>query len=207
MLSNPRMCDGGVMICIRSADDRCSASRQCRTADRERPVGVTHCLGHARRSRAEHEQRIDCPGCGASNVRCPGVIGSSSDSIGINSASTGWSPTRATARSAPARCSTSVRFHAGLSSTTDAPNRQMAHSATTNSGRLDDISATRSPGRTPRCSSVVANPLASASSCESGVLPLLEGECDRLTHTLSSLAVVGSRCDENSVSLMENGIL
>jgi hypothetical protein len=32
MLSRPRMCDGGVMICMRSADDKSSASRQCCTA-------------------------------------------------------------------------------------------------------------------------------------------------------------------------------
>ena len=52
----------------------------------------------------------------------------------------------------------------------------MARIATTNSGRLDDISATRSPARTPRCSSMVAMPLVSASSSGRRVLPVLEGE-------------------------------
>ena len=31
------MCDGGVMICMRSADDSCNASRQCRTATANAP--------------------------------------------------------------------------------------------------------------------------------------------------------------------------
>ena len=42
----------------------------------------------------------------------------------------------------------------------------MARIATTNSGRFDDINATRSPARTPRRSSVAAMPLVSASSSD-----------------------------------------
>jgi hypothetical protein len=83
-------------------------------------------------------------GAGVAKIRSPGVIASSNDSIGIDSASTGWSPTACPGLVSVSACSTSVRFHAGLSNTADAPSRQMARSATTNSGRLDDMIATRS---------------------------------------------------------------
>ena len=55
-------------------------------------------------------------------------------------------------------CAASVCFHAGLNSTTAAPSRQIALTATTHSGRLELISATRSPGRTPRLDSSAASP-------------------------------------------------
>ena len=87
--------------------------------------------------------------------------------MGINSASTGWSPTACEGLVSASACSTSARFHAGLIRTADAPSSQMARNAKTNSGRLDDMSATRSPARTPRCSRVVAMPLVRASSSDS----------------------------------------
>ena len=61
-------------------------------------------------------------------------------------------------------CSVSASFQAGLNKTTDAPSRQIARTATIHSGRLADISATRSPAPTPRAASVAASPAASASS-------------------------------------------
>src|SRR5882757_2800196 len=146
-------------------------------------------------------------GEGDSNVRSPGVIASSSDSIGINSASAGWSPTACDGVVSASAFSTSARFHAGLSKTADAPSRQMARKAITNSGRLDDISATRSPGLTPRCSRVVAMPLDRASSCGSVYSRSSKasaiGSLTPCPHWPSSVHVT----IENSVSLTENGIL
>ena len=45
---------------------------------------------------------------------------------------------------------TSRDFHAGLTRTAAAPSALIAWTAMTNSGRLETITATRSPGRTPR---------------------------------------------------------
>ena len=58
MLSRPRMCDGGVMICIRSVADSSSASRHCRTAAANAAVGVAHRLRHAGGAGTEHQQRV-----------------------------------------------------------------------------------------------------------------------------------------------------
>ena len=82
------MCDGGVTICMRSADVNPRASRQCRTAAANAAVGVPHRLGHAGRAGTEHEQRVRIRGGGFERRR-PGVTGSSSRSIGIKPASTG----------------------------------------------------------------------------------------------------------------------
>ncbi len=164
MLSRPRMCDGGVTICMRSADVKPQGVAPVPHGRGERAVGVPDRLGHARRARTEHEQRV-----GIRRRRFerapPGRDGVVQRAA---SASARRAPDgrrrRATARSPPAHARLRSARHAGLSSTAAAPSRQMARSAITNSGRFDDISATRSPARTPRCSSVVAMPLASASS-------------------------------------------
>ena len=179
------MCDGGVRICMRSADGQLQRVTPVPDGHGERSVGVTHRLRHAGGARAEHEQRVRFRAGRLERTRSRGVIGSSRCSIGISSASTGWSPTAWVGLVSASACSTSPRFQAGLSSTAAAPSRQIARSATTNSGRFDDISATRSPARTPRCSSVVAIPLASASSCDRVYCALVEGERARLTHATS----------------------
>lgn len=70
-------------------------------------------------------------------------IGSSRCRIGITSASTGWSPTANAGLVSVSAWRTSRCFQAGLSNTAAAPSRQRARNATTNSGRFDDITATR----------------------------------------------------------------
>ncbi len=92
MLSSPRMCDGGVMICMRSADDKSSALRQCCTATANEACVWRTALGIPVVPELKTNSASDS-GAGASKDRSPGVIASSNDSIGIDSASTGWSPT------------------------------------------------------------------------------------------------------------------
>ncbi len=58
MLSRPRMCEGGVMICMRSVDVMPSAVAPVTDRGREGAVGVADRLGHSRGARAEHEHRI-----------------------------------------------------------------------------------------------------------------------------------------------------
>ena len=163
MLSSPRMCEGGVMICMRSADERPSAARQCATAAANAPRVCRTALGIPVVPEL-NTNSASASGGAEVNSRRPGVIGSSRCSMGIRSASTELSPTACDGRVNAKACSTSARFHDELTSTTAACKAQMACMATTNSGRLDDMSATRSPGRTPRCSSVVAMPLTNASN-------------------------------------------
>lgn len=157
------MCDGGVRICIRSFGVSPNAARQCATAAAKPPCVCRTALGMPVVPELKTNSASE-PGAGVSNSRRPGVTGESRSSIGMASASTGLSPTACDGVVSAGAWSTSARFHDVLSSTTAAPRRQMACIATTNSGRLDDINATRSPVRTPRCSRMVAMPLVRASS-------------------------------------------
>ena len=172
------------MICMRSRTIRPSASRQCRDGGGERSVGVTDRLRHARRARAEHQHAQSDSGAGG--FERPARPARSARR-GAASASTRRAPDgrrrRATGVVSASACSTSARFHAGLISTTPTPSRQMACSATTNSGRFDDISATRDrrPSRHAR-SSTAAMPLASASSC-GGCTPAPRRRAARSAHS------------------------
>lgn len=163
MLSRPRMCDGGVMICMRSAAVRPSASRQCSMAAANPAWLWRTALGMPVVPEL-NTNSASASGATAGPGRSPGVIGSSRCTIGRCSASSGWSPTAWFARVSSSAWAISVVFHAGLMRTAAAPRRQIARRAMTNSGRFDDIIATRSPGPTPRCANVAAMPPASASS-------------------------------------------
>ena len=83
----------------------------------------------------------------------------------------------------------------------------MARSATTNSGRFDDINATRSPARTPRCSSVVAIPLDWRVELGNAVFAFVEGEGGRPAHVSSPTLSAVARYTENTLSYSENSIL
>ena len=157
------MCDGGVMICRRSLDESASAARQWAMATEKAPWVCLTAFGIPVVPELNTNTASEAGSTG-SNSRQPGVTGSSRCSIGMDSARMGLSPTACVGRVSASACSTSARFHAVLTRTTAAPSAQMACTATTNSGRLDEPRATRPPARTPRCSSAVAMPLISASS-------------------------------------------
>ena len=159
----------------------------------ERSVGVTHRLGHARRARAEHEQRIGFGSKGIRTSACPGVIGlverqhrhqlGEHRMVADRVRRRGQRERVLDLGALPRRAQQDRR----RTKPPDGPQRDdELRAGSTTSARRDR------PARTPRCSSVVAMPLARASSCGRRVFPLLEGERDRLTHTLSSLAVVSS---------------
>ena len=191
MLSRPRMCDGGVMICMRSADGQSQRVAPVPHRDGERGVRVADRLGHPGGARAEHEHRVGVRAAASTDARLPGAIGSSRCSIGINSASTGWSPTACDGLG-QRQCMLDLgALPRRADQDRDAPSRQMARSATTNSGRLDDISATRSPARTPRCSSDGRHAAGQGVELGQRVLPLLEGERDRAHSPRVLLAGVG----------------
>ena len=165
MLSRPRMCEGGVTICKRSAAVIPRASRQCRTpAANDRWVWRTAfgkpVVPELKTSTAS------ASGSGHTGLASTGVTGSSRCSIGISAASTGLSPTACCAPLTASALLTSAVFQAGLINTAEAPSCQIARTAKTNSGRLDDISATRWPSRTPRCARVCASPAERASTCD-----------------------------------------
>ena len=82
------MCEGGVTICMRSADVRPRASRQCRTATANALCVCRTALGMPVVPEL-NTNSASASADGGSNVRLPGVTGSSSDSIGIRPASTG----------------------------------------------------------------------------------------------------------------------
>ena len=166
MLSRPRMWDGGVVTWIRSRLVSRSASRQCRTAASSDAWVCRTALGkpvvpELNTSRASF---LGLSGREEPDVGSAGAIGASRCSIGIRPASTGWSPTAWPGFVTPSAWSTSSCFQAGLMSTTVAPSRQIASRAATNSGRLEAITATRSPAITPVLVRVTASPSANASS-------------------------------------------
>ena len=82
------MCDGGVMICMRSVADSPSAARQCSIATANARCVCLAALGMPVVPEL-NTSRASASGSGAANSRAPGAIGSSSDSIGMASASTG----------------------------------------------------------------------------------------------------------------------
>ena len=114
----------------------------------QRRMRVPDGLGQTGGAGTEHQHRVAVRRR-EHGVGSAGAIGSSRCNIGIRPASTGWSPTAWLGSVSASACSTSSRFHAGLISTAAAPSRQIASRAATNSGRLDAITATRSPAPTP----------------------------------------------------------
>ena len=155
---------GGVVTWMRSRLVSCNASRQCRTAASNDAWLCRTALG---RPVVPELNTSSASFSGFSSNRDIGsaaVTGSSRCSIGIRPASTGWSPTAWPGFASPRAWSTSSRFQAGLMSTAAAPSRQIASRAATNSGRLEAMTATRSPAPTPVLLRVAARPSANASS-------------------------------------------
>ena len=132
-LSSPRMCDGGVATWNRSSRAEPERRAPVRGGQPDRAVGVAHRLGQSGRARAEHEHRL--VGRRAPPRRRPGACSARSTTDAADGRRRGRSPgprpgarpagPTAVAvghgvdrvRSARARGSTSVAFHAGLSST------------------------------------------------------------------------------------------
>ena len=202
------MCDGGVTICMRSAAVIPSASRQCRTAAaKDRWVWRT-ALGRP----VVPELKTSTASAAGSGSAAPGsaeTIGSSRCSMGISPASTGLSPTAWSAPLTASALLTSAVFQAGLISTAEAPNCQMAWTAKTNSGRLDDMTATRWPARTPRRSRVRASPAERVSTCDR-VYVRSSNASTAASLTLRSAhpwSVIIPSTDENILSSVENCIL
>ena len=143
-------------------------------------------------------------GAGASNGRRPGVTGSSSahrhqpgeHRVIADGVRRAWSPQgRARLRSPPRRAEQDRRG----AKPPDGPQGD------TNSGRFDDISATRSP-RTPRCSSVSPCRWPGRRARER-VFALVEGEGGRLAHVSSPALPAVAEPVENTLSYSENSIL
>ena len=136
------MWEGGVVTWIRSRAVSPSASCQCRTAARRDAWVCRTAFGKP----VVPELNTSTTSAAGLGLTWPspgviGMLGSSRCSIGISPASTGWSPTACAGCVIASACSASACFHAGLNSTTAAPSRQMACTATIHSGRFDAISA------------------------------------------------------------------
>jgi hypothetical protein len=92
MLSRPRMCDGGVAICNRSVGPSWSARPQWPTAAANEAWVWRTALGRPVVPELKTKTASPAGGTGPTGSICGG-IGSSRLSMGISSASSGWSPT------------------------------------------------------------------------------------------------------------------
>ena len=162
-LRRPRMCDGGVATWKRSACPSPSARHQCAVARRRERCVWRTALGESvvpelKTSTTSSRSPTTAGGAGSVLVRsiAPAACAPSRSSTPPAprcSASKSTPGPSAIAKIGPVRrtaSSTSSAFQEALRSTDTAPSLLAACTAATNSGRLDVMTATRSPARTPR---------------------------------------------------------
>ena len=163
----------------------------------ERSVGVAHGLRQAGGSRAEHEDGVrvrpvdvqaqsfadvvDDFGEKAGSSKSTRCVASKCGASNSRAASSWITCVGAVRSSANA---TSDCFHAGLSVTSAHPSFRTAKRAIANSGRLDDMIATRVPVRTPRSSKHPSTRVAQAVEVAEAVLIVAEPNRDVLGQTI-----------------------
>ena len=207
MLRSPRMCDGGVMICMRSADDSRNASRQCRTATANAPWVWRTALGMPVVPELKTNNASDSGGggCEGSLTRRDGFIQRHHGHqlgehriVADGVRRLGQRERMLDLCALPCRADQDRR----RAQQPDGPQREDEFGSI---GRHE-----RDPVTRPHTAMLESGRHATGQGVEfrQRVLTLLESERDRLTHSLSSLAAVGLHdAIENSVSFIENDIL